>query len=100
MRFSERVALAVKKFFIKIFKALTAPFLKLFALLKRIFGKISQKSRKKATKAAKKSKIHLKLCGSLLYNQFNNKCNYPKMRKEVKQNGNRKKSGKNKKEKR
>ena len=89
-----------KGFFIKVFKTLAAPFLKLFGFLKRVFGKISQKSRKKAVKAAKKSKIHLKLCGSLLYNQLNNKRNYPKMRKEVKQNGCRKKSGKSKEEKR
>lgn len=100
VRFSERVTKAVKGFFIKIFKTLTAPFLKLFGFFKRAFGKISQKSRKKAVKAAKKSKIHLKLCGSLLYNQLNNKRNYPKMRKEVKQNGYRKKSGKSKEEKR
>lgn len=99
VRFSERVTKAVKGFFIKIFKAIAAPFLKLFGFLKRVFGKISQKSRKKAVKAAKKSKIHLKLCGSLLYNQLNNKRNYPKMRKEVKQNGCRKKSGKSKEEK-
>ena len=100
VRFSERVTEAVKGFFIKIFKSLAAPFLKLFGFFKRVFGKISQKSRKKAVKAAKKSKIHLKLCGSLLYNQLNNKHNYPKMRKEVKQNGCRKKSGKSKEEKR
>ena len=99
-RFSERVTEAVKGFFIKIFKAIATPFLKLFGFFKRVFGKISQKSRKKAVKAAKKSKIHLKLCGSLLYNQLNNKHNYPKMRKEVKQNGCRKKSGKSKEEKR
>ena len=92
VRFSERVTEAVKGFFIKI--------LELFGFFKRVFGKISQKSRKKAVKAAKKSKIHLKLCGSLLYNQLNNKRNYPKMRKEVKQNGCRKKSGKSKEEKR
>lgn len=72
----------------------------MLGFFKRVFGKISQKSRKKAVKAAKKSKIHLKLCGSLLYNQLNNKRNYPKMRKEVKQNGCRKKSGKSKEEKR
>ena len=58
VRFSERVTEAVKGFFIKIFKTLAAPFLKLFGFLKRVFGKISQKSRKKAVKAAKKQKIN------------------------------------------
>ena len=56
VRFSERVTKAVKGFFIKIFKALAAPFLKLFGFLKRVFWKNITKKSKKSGKSGKKIK--------------------------------------------
>ncbi len=56
VRFSERVTETVKGFFIKIFKTLSAPFLKLFGFFKRVFGKIFTKKSKKSGKSGKKIK--------------------------------------------
>lgn len=55
VRFSERVTEAVKGFFIKIFKALAAPFLKLFGFLSEFLEKYHKKS-KKSGKSGKKIK--------------------------------------------
>lgn len=47
VRFSERVTEAVKGFFIKIFKALASPFLKLFGFLSEFLEKYHKKVEKK-----------------------------------------------------
>lgn len=99
IRFSEKVSNAIKKFMLKFFKAVFSPLKKIFAAFKRIFGKITQKSRKNAEKAVKKSKTHLKLCNTLLYNQLNNKHSGANLQRGVELDGSQKTCGKLKKQK-
>lgn len=69
---SEKIISFIKKTILLIFKAISYPFQKLFAILSNFFGKILKKSRKNAKNIKNKSKFLLKVNKHLLYN-LNNK---------------------------
>lgn len=58
-----------KKVFISVFKVIFYPFRKIFLIFARFFKKIYEKSRKNVKKIVKKSKYHLQIDNTLLYNQ-------------------------------
>lgn len=88
---SDKITTFLRVFFKTVFKGICFPFKWTFVHLKRILGKISHKSRKKAEKAVKKSKFHLKVCNSLLYNQLNSNCRIRKNERKSKTDGVKKK---------
>lgn len=76
VRICERIAFVLKKIFdffkrifIFVFKVISFPFRWIFSVFARLFKKIYEKSRKNAKKMVKKSKYHLHVDNTLLYNQ-------------------------------
>lgn len=72
-RLGEKLAQALRRFSFGLARVLSRPFRWAFARIKGAFAKISQKTRVKAKKAAKKSKYHLQVCRQMLYNQSTRK---------------------------
>lgn len=70
VRVTGKIAAALKKALRGVFRIILYPFNKLFGVLRRFLAKFSEKGQKKAKKIANKSKFHLKMNYSLLYNHY------------------------------
>ena len=75
VRICEKIALAVRRvygffrrLFICVMKVVSYPFRLIFSVFARLFKKIYEKTRKNAKKMLKKSKYHLHIDNTLLYN--------------------------------
>ena len=65
----KKILLFFKRIFIAIFKVISYPFRVVFSFFSNIFRRIHEKTRIFLKKTAKKSKYHLKVDSTLLYNQ-------------------------------